>query len=93
MLEKKDIYKLLDELNIKYNKKKKKEDLLFLLDNILIGKKICSMPMGGYPGGFAKIVEVFPDHSAPEIIFNVHNKNYPEIMGIFDDEKYWIQDL
>lgn len=93
MLEKKDIYELLDKLNIKYNKKTTKEGLLLLLDNILIGKKICSMAMGDYPGGFAKIVEVFPDHNAPEIVFNVHNKSYPEIMGIFNYEEYWIEDL
>lgn len=51
----------------------------------LIGKQVMTEPMGEYPGGVAKVTKLFPDPSAPEIVFQVKHPSFGRI-GVFANE-------
>ena len=57
----------------------------------IIGKHVCTMAMGDYPGGLAEIVEIFPDPAAPEIPIQVNHPTFGEI-GLFEDETVVLMD-
>jgi hypothetical protein len=45
----------------------------------LIGKMVFTYPYGEWPGGPAKVVELYPDAGAPEIVMQVRQDFKPEI--------------
>jgi len=60
---------------------------------ILVGLHIMTAAIGSYPGGPAKITELYPDlQAAPEIIFQVENPDFASAenpkgsIGVFEDE-------
>jgi len=57
----------------------------------LIGKYVHTSPMGDYPGGLAKVIEIAPDPAAPEIVFQVEHPAVDPI-GVFEHESVVIYD-
>ncbi len=67
--------------------------LVLLMGQRLIGRTVLTEPMGSYPGGPAKVVEIAPDpEGAPEIVMQVEHPTWREddnptgSMGIFHYE-------
>lgn len=52
----------------------------------LVGKKIVTPAMGDYPGGVATVIEIAPDFTAPEIVFDVEHPTFGKI-GVFEYEQ------
>lgn len=52
----------------------------------LVGQKIITQPMGDYPGGKATVIEIAPDFTAPEIVFDVEHPTFGRI-GVFEYEQ------
>lgn len=52
----------------------------------LIGKRVITPAMGDYPGGLSTVVEIAPDFTAPEIVFDVEHPTYGRI-GVFEHEQ------
>jgi len=58
----------------------------------LIGREVLTVPMGYWPGGRAKVVDLCNDKNAPEIVMNVFKDDWrddegnPGTMGIFEYE-------
>ena len=52
----------------------------------LVGKKIRTPAMGEYPGGIATVIEIAPDFTAPEIVFDVEHPTFGKI-GVFEYER------
>lgn len=92
MVKRKYLIELLDLFNWFGEKKsffKSKKKLFKLLEDNLLNCKITTPPLGDYEGGTAKIIEIFPDPMAPEIIFQVYNpKSKYKEMGIFYTEPF-----
>lgn len=51
----------------------------------LVGKKVVTQAMGEYPGGIATVIEIAPDFTAPEIVFDVEHPTFGRI-GVFENE-------
>jgi hypothetical protein len=51
----------------------------------LINEWILTEPIGEYPGGIARVIELTPDKNAPEIPIQVNLPGWGKI-GIFEDE-------
>jgi len=46
-------------------------DLVNVLGKKLIGRKVLTIPMGTWPGGKAKVINLGDDPNAPDIVMNV----------------------
>lgn len=63
----------------------------------LVGRRIWTMPNGGWPGGVARVIELYHDEGAPEIVLQVQglepHLEYPDddrIIGVFDYERCYL---
>ena len=59
-----------------------------LVENLgagLVGCHVWTVPMGSWPGGVCRVIEVAPDAGAPEIVFRVSHAEHGDI-GVFDFE-------
>lgn len=52
----------------------------------LVGREIMTQPFGDWPGGVAKITDVYPDPEAHEIVLQVEHPEHGEI-GVFAFEE------
>lgn len=67
----------------------------------LIGKVIMTLPMSNWIGGPAKIIDIYPDPAATEILFQVQalfiTPDMQDIadseVGVFDDELVTLLDM
>lgn len=66
--------------------KMKAKDLVAQYGENLIGKRVFTQPMGEYPGGVAKVVKLWPDGNASEIVMVVDHPKTGEI-GVFENEE------
>lgn len=67
----------------------------------LVGRRVWTQPYGAWPGGVARVTELYHDENAPDIVFQVEglepNARYPEgedgpdrAMGVFDHERCYL---
>ncbi len=67
----------------------------------LVGRRVWTKPIGAWPGGLARVVELYHDENAPDILFQVEgletNARYPEgehgpdkVIGVFADETCYL---
>lgn len=62
-------------------------DLVNKLGTTLLGRMVNTAAIGEYPGGVAKVIELYPDaEDSPEIVFQVSHSTFGEI-GVFDYEE------
>jgi hypothetical protein len=57
-----------------------------LFGKTLVGLSVRTERFGLYPGGVAKVVELYPDPGAREIVMHVRRDNWDWGIGIFGDE-------
>jgi hypothetical protein len=72
------------------------KELVNRLGSALIGRTVITRTYGIYSGGKARVVEIYPDPNAPEIVFNVQNDNWKDsngdsIIGVFENEQVDLQ--
>ena len=60
------------------------------LHDAKIGDLIWTEPMGEWPGGYARIIELEPDPNAPEIVFQVEGANGQGDIGVFGYERIMV---
>ena len=58
------------------------QELIDKYGDSLIGRRIWTQVYGDWPGGLATVIELRPDFSAPEILFDVRADNG------YDDVRY-----
>ena len=56
----------------------------------LLGRDISTLPMGSWRGGMCRIIEIYPDEAAPEIVMQVRRLCDNEEIGIFAEENVYI---
>lgn len=61
------------------------QELVDVLGDALVGRRVITEAIGEYPGGEAEVIQIQPDPEAPEIVFQVKHPTYGE-MGVFDYE-------
>ncbi len=63
----------------------KANELVKKLGTKLLGKKVNTPAVGENPGGLATVIQIAPDHKAPEIVFQVNHTSWGPI-GVFGHE-------
>ena len=53
----------------------------------LIGQTIRTQPCGFWPGGLAKVRELYPDKKAEEIVMQVRGTQGQGEIGVFENEQ------
>lgn len=68
------------------------KDLYYKYGSDLCGIVVLTEDLGIFPGGLSEIIEIEPDPTTPEIIFNVHkfHNNEEIVMGIFEWENVYV---
>lgn len=64
------------------------QTLIDTFGELLLGKQLITLPMGGWNGGMVEVTELKPDPNAPEIVFNIKHANTGEEIGVFNDQ--WV---
>jgi hypothetical protein len=64
----------------------KAEDLVREYGDSLLDRRVFTQPIGDWPGGAAKVIQIMPDENAPEIVFQVRSEDTGEEIGVFDCE-------
>ena len=55
-----------------------------------VGDLIWTEPLGEWPGGYARIIELNPDPAASEIVFNVSGVSGQGEIGVFANERIMV---
>jgi len=63
------------------------KDLLDKYGETLLGRTVFTQAVGPWPGGISRVVELYPDPNAPEILFNVRLEYGGGEIGVFDDQR------
>ncbi|MGI2098966.1 hypothetical protein [Shewanella glacialipiscicola] len=68
------------------------QTLIDTFGQLLLGKQLITLPVGGWAGGLVEVTELKPDPNAPEIVFNIKHAGSGEEIGVFNDQWVFMAD-